>query len=320
MTDDCLYVMRIYNEIGNNVANTWGIMLTFFLMVIVLGFIASRYFGSPVILYGAVLFSIVMNITSYWFSDKIVLASTRARPIDQNDPAQKEVYRIVENLAITAGLPMPRVYIVDDPSPNAFATGRDKEHAVVAVTTGILSLLDRSELEGVLAHELGHVGNRDILVSTVAVVLVGFVTLLADMFLRMGHFGMGGRDRDGKANGLFLVLALVAAILAPIAANLMKLAVSRKRELLADASGALLTRYPEALATALIKISGSAQPMKHVGHATAHLFISDPLKVQGFQKTSWFASLFLTHPPVEERVAALRGMNIDDVVRSMNNG
>lgn len=309
--------MKIYNEIGNNIAKTWGIMLGFFLMVIFVGFIASQYLGSPAILYGAILFSIVMNITSYWFSDKIVLASTRARPIDMNDLAQKEVHRIVENLAITAGLPMPRVYIVDDASPNAFATGRDKHHAVVAVTTGILTLLDRSELEGVLAHELGHVGNRDILVSTVAVVLAGFVTLLADMFLRMGHFGMGGRDRDSRAGALFIILALVAAILAPIAANLMKLAVSRKRELLADASGALLTRYPEALASALIKISSSARPMQHVGHATAHLFISDPLKVQGFKKTSWFASLFLTHPPVEERVAALRGMKVDDVVRTL---
>jgi len=311
--------MKIYNEIGNNIAKTWGIMLGFFLMVIAIGFIAAQYFGSPTILYGAVLFSIVMNITSYWFSDKIVLASTRAKPIDQNDPQQKEVYRIVENLAITAGLPMPRVYVVEDPSPNAFATGRDKNHAVVAVTTGILAILDRSELEGVLAHELGHVGNRDILVSTVAVILAGFVTILADMFLRMGQFGMGARDREGRAGALFLILALVAAILAPIAANLMKLAVSRKRELLADASGALLTRYPEALASALLKISGNKTPMKHVGHATAHLFISDPLKVDGgLKKTSWFAGLFMTHPPVEQRVAALRGMNVDELIRQLN--
>ncbi len=309
--------MRIYNEIGTNIAKTWGIMLSFFLMVIFVGFVASQYFGSPAILYGAFIFSIVMNIASYWYSDKIVLASTRARPLNLNDGAEKEIYRIVENLAITAGLPMPRVYVVDDPSPNAFATGRDKNHAVVAVTTGIIPLLDRSEMEGVIAHELSHVGNRDILVSTVAVVLAGFITLIADMFLRMGQFGMGARDREGGKNGaLFLVFALIAAILAPLAANLMKLAVSRKRELLADASGALLTRYPEALASALLKINGVGQPMQHVGHATAHLFISDPLKV-GFKKTSWFASLFMTHPPVEERVARLRNMNVEQVIKDL---
>jgi heat shock protein HtpX len=311
--------MKIYNEIGKNVGKTWVMMLSFFLMVIFVGFVASQYFGSPAILYGSVIFSIVMNITSYWFSDKIVLASTRARPIDMNYPAQKEIHRMVENLAITAGLPIPRVYIVDDPSPNAFATGRNKDHAVVAVTTGILAILDKSELEGVLAHEMSHIGNRDILVSTVAVVLAGFVTIMADIFLRMGQFGMGSRDRDSRSGALFLVFALIASILAPLAANLMKLAISRRRESLADASGALLTRYPEALASALLKINGYGAPMKHVGHATAHLFISDPLKVDGgIKKASWFAKLFMTHPPVEERVAALRGMNVEAVLRDLN--
>ena len=231
---------------------------------------------------------------------------TKARPISRE--SHREVWNLVENLSITAGLPMPSLYIVDDPAPNAFATGRNPEHAVVAVTTGILKLLDRTELEGVLAHELSHIGNREMCVSTVAVVLVVFVAILAYIFLRMTFFG-GGRssNRDGRLQLLLLVVGVVAAILAPIAARLIHLAISRKREFLADASGALLTRYPEGLASALIKISEFGKPMKITSHATAHLFIANPFSAEGKGFKSKMNKLFSTHPDVSERVAALRG-------------
>ena len=199
---------------------------------------------------------------------------------------------------------MPKLYIVDDPSPNAFATGRDKEHAAVAVHTGILQLLDKNELTGVLAHELSHVGNRDTLISTIVVVLAGMVSLLSHWFLRASMFG--GRDRDGKAGGVFMLLGFALAILSPIFAMLIQLAISRKREFLADASGALLTRYPEGLASALEKIGGSQIPSTTASNATSSLYISSPFH-SGF---AGFANLFNTHPPIEERVKILREMNL----------
>jgi len=220
----------------------------------------------------------------------------------QNAP---ELYRIVENLSITAGLPMPKLYIVPEAAPNAFATGRDPEHAVVAVTEGLLERLDRSELEGVLAHELSHVGNRDILVSTVAVILVGFVSLISDMFLRSMRFG--GGNRNNRGSGALVLIGLAAAILAPISASLIQLAISRKREFLADSSGALLTRYPEALAKALEKISADPTPMRTANNTTAHLWLEDPYKGK---KGKWLHKLFMTHPSVEDRVKALRGLQI----------
>lgn len=274
-------------------------MLGFLGLVIAIGWAVSWYMGQPGFLYVAVVFAIVMNITSYWYSDKLVVAMTRARPADENE--FRELHRLVENLAITAGLPKPKVYIVEDPAPNAFATGRNKEHAVVAVTSGLLAILDKTELEGVLAHELSHVGNRDMLVSTVAVVLAGFVAIIADFFLRFAFFG---GDRDRNVHPAVMVLGLVFAILAPIAATLIQLAISRKREFLADASGALLTRYPEGLASALQKISVYSRPMQHASNATAHLFIANPFG--GVSKG--ITKLFMTHPPVEERIAALAGM------------
>jgi heat shock protein HtpX len=206
---------------------------------------------------------------------------------------------------ITAGLPKPRVYIINDPAPNAFAAGRDPKHSVVAVTTGLLERLDRVELEGVIAHELSHVGNRDILVMTVAVVLAGFISVLADMFLRVSMFG-GNSDRDSKANPLVLILGVVGIVLAPIAAQLIQLSISRKREFLADASGALLTRYPDGLASALMKISSYSQPLARASSATAHLYISNPFGPGAAR--SFLTKLFSTHPPVEERIAALQGM------------
>jgi heat shock protein HtpX len=246
-----------------------------------------------------------MNIGAYWLSDKVAIASAGAKPAD---PARYlELHRIVENLAITAGLPKPRVYVIDDPAPNAFAAGRDPKHSVVAVTTGLLQTLDRSELEGVIAHELSHIGNRDILVMTVAVVLVGILSILADIALRTSMFG-GDRDRNSNSN-IFVVIAFVAAIiLAPIAAQLIQLAVSRKREFLADASGALLTRYPDGLASALEKIGSYRAPMQRASTATAHLFISNPFGAHAAGQ--WVAKLFSTHPPIPERIAALHGLDI----------
>lgn len=239
-----------------------------------------------------------MNIFAYWNSAKIALRVSGAKPADEKE--YMELHRIVENLAITAGLPKPKVYIINDPAPNAFATGRNKEHAAVAFTTGILAILDKSELEGVAAHELSHIGNRDILVSTIAVVLAGFISLLADVFLRSHLFG-GGRDSDSKAGNILMIVGIALAILAPIFATLVQLSISRKREFLADASGALLTRYPEGLASALQKISSYSRPMAHAHKATAHLFIANPFGGVGKKATS----LFSTHPPVEARVQAL---------------
>jgi len=281
-------------------------MAGFLIMVMFLGWAVSWYFNSSLILYIAVAFAIFMNIISYWYSDKIVLKMSGAKQI--NRESHRELWNVTENLCITAGLPVPKIYIVDDPAPNAFATGRDPEHGVVAVTTGLLEMLNKTELEGVIAHELSHIGNRDILISTVIVVLVGFVTLMSDFFLRATFFGGGRRDSggDGRTQLIMLVIGIVLAILAPIIAMIIKLAISRKREFLADASGALLTRYPDGLASALEKISGFSGQMKHANHATAHLYISDPFKDKK-KKKSLMNKLFLTHPPTEERVAALRG-------------
>lgn len=281
-------------------------MAVFLALVIAIGFAISWYFDSPIILYVAIAFALLMNIGSYWFSDKIVLSMTGARPVKKEE--NRELWNIVENLSITAGLPMPKIYIVEDLAPNAFATGRNSEHAVVAVTSGLLSILERNELEGVIAHELSHIGNRDMLVMTVAVVLAGFIAILADIFMRVTLFGGGG---DRNKSPVFLIIAIVGIILAPIAAQLIQLAVSRKREYLADASGALLTRYPEGLASALAKIGQYSRPMRRASHATAHLFISDPYG--GDKKRSLaqkIGNLFLTHPPIAERIKALRS-NID---------
>lgn len=277
-------------------------MGVFLIIVIAIGWAMSWYYGNPAILYAAVAFSLLANVGSYWFSDKIVLSMTHAKPATREE--YFDLYTVTENLAITAGMPMPKLYVVTDPAPNAFATGRDEKHAVVAATTGLLAILNRTELEGVIAHELSHIKNRDILVMTVAVVLAGFVAILADMFLRMSYFGGGNRDDNGRAGAIFAIVALVAAILAPIAAQLIKLAISRKREFLADASGALLTRYPEGLASALTKISSYGGPMQNASHATAHLFIANPF---GAKAGQFINKLFATHPPVEERVQALLG-------------
>jgi heat shock protein HtpX len=298
----------LWTQKDSNIRKTWFLMTTFFIVVMSVGWVFSRAFGNPGILVVAVLFSIGMSFFSYWYSDKIVIATTGARPITREEAP--ELYHVVENLSITAGLPMPRIYMVQSAQPNAFATGRNPEHAVVAVTSGILERLNKTELEGVLAHELSHVGNRDMLVSTVVVVLVGFLQILSDMFMRSLWWGRLGGDRDrGNSQAIFLVIGIALSILAPLAAILIQLAISRKREYLADASGALLTRYPEGLASALEKIAADNTPMRQATHATAHLWLDDPY--QGKKNhTSWLTKLFMTHPPIEDRIKILRGMRV----------
>ncbi len=294
----------LYTQQSRNIARTWALMGFFLVLVVAIGYAVSWYLQDSSILYVAVIFALLTNVGSYWFSDKLVLSMTGAHPAD---PTQhRELIQVVENLAITAGLPMPKVYVISDQAPNAFATGRNPEHAVVCATTGLLAMLDRGELEGVMAHELSHVGNRDMLVMTVAVVLAGFVAILADFFSRTLMYG--GGDRDNK-NPLLLVVGVIGILLAPLAAQMIQMAVSRKREYLADASGALLTRYPEGLASALEKISSAHIPMQKASHATAHLFIADPFggRQSIGQKIS---NLFSTHPPAQERIKRLRDMDV----------
>lgn len=297
--------MTLYSNQSANIRTTWFIMTSFLLLVIGIGFVLSYLYNTPTILYIAIAFSLITNIGAYWFSDKMVLSMANARRIASKDE-YPDLWNTLENLCITAGLPMPALYIINDPAPNAFATGRNQEHAVIAVTTGLLPLLSKSELEGVLAHELGHIGNKDMLLQTVVVVFAGMLTIIADIAIRISSFG-----GDDKKNPLFMILGIVALILAPIAATIIRLAISRQREYLADATGALITRYPEGLASALEKISNFHQPMKVQNQAIAHLYISNPTGVndsselRGEEKISFLQKIFMTHPPVKDRIAKL---------------
>lgn len=297
----------LYTQAESNILKTWMLISVFLVLVIGLGWLFSYRTNNPSLLYFVVFLSVAMSIGSYWYSDKIVLAMTKAKPIAKKD--NPELYRVVENLCIAAGLPLPKIYILEEAQPNAFATGRDKNHAVVAVTRGLLSKLNKTELEGVIAHELSHIGNRDMLLSTVIVVLVGVIAIISDWFFRVSLFG-GRRNNDerGNAGAILAILGIAAAILAPIAAMLIQLAISRKREFLADASGALLTRYPEGLISALEKISSDPNPLKVANNSTSHLYIANPFR--GKQSVNWLAKLFLTHPPLEERIKSLRAINI----------
>lgn len=299
----------LYSYADSNIRKTWLYLTAFLLFVIAIGWLISYFMGTSVILWIAVILSIIMSFASYWWSDKIVLKISHAKPIEKKDAP--ELYRIVENLSITAGLPMPKIYIIEEQAPNAFATGRNPKHAVVAVTRGLLDRLERVELEGVIAHELSHIGNRDILISAIVVVLVGMIVIATDFFFRMAFWGGMFDDRRGTRRSaqmqlLMIGVAFALAVLAPLFATLLKLAISRKREFLADASGALLTRYPEGLARALEKISQDPRPLRTASDATAHLYIANPFK--GKEQKNWLHKLFLTHPPVEERIKALRGI------------
>ncbi|MBI4427420.1 MAG: zinc metalloprotease HtpX [Candidatus Magasanikbacteria bacterium] len=293
----------MYSQIDSNKRKTVLLVAIFLVFIIALGWFIGVYlnYGYGILVF-AVVFSVLTSLTSYYKGDSIALSSTKAQAIKKED--NPYVYRMVENLCITAGAPTPKVYIIDSPALNAFATGRDPQHASIALTTGIISALENEELEGVIAHELSHIKNYDIRLMTIVVVLVGMIALISNFFFRARLFG-GKRDSDnrgggGQLGGIIMIIGLVLLILSPIIAELIKLAISRKREYLADASGALLTRYPEGLARALEKISQSKIPLATASSATAHLFISNPLK------SGTFSNLFSTHPPIEERVKRLR--------------
>lgn len=284
-------------------------MTGFFLLVIAIGFVLTVLYNNALFLYIAVGMSLFTNIGAYWFSDKLVLSMANAKKIESKDD-YPEFWNTMENLCITAGLPMPTLYIIDDPAPNAFATGRNKDHSVVAVTTGLLPLLTKSELEGVLAHELSHIGNKDMLIQTVVVVFAGMISMIANMAFHLSAFG--GRDEE-KKNPILMIVGVVGIILAPVVAMIIKLAISREREFLADQTGALITRYPEGLASALQKISSFHQPMRVQNNTIAHLFISDPSGINDeseareHEKVSFVQKLFMTHPPVQERISRLLG-------------
>ncbi len=293
----------MYKQIDGNKAKT-ALLITFFLaFIIALGWIFARIYDNPIILVIAVVVSLVQAFISYFYADKIALAVSGAVPLKRSQA--KELYQIVENLAITAGIPTPPIYLIEDSAPNAFATGRNPQHAAIAVTSGLLEKLNKTELEGVIAHELSHVTNYDILVSTVVVVLVGVVALASDFFLRSMWWGGRSRNRDNNdSSGFLMLVGIILALLAPLAATLIQLAISRKREFLADASGALLTRYPEGLAEALEKIAKDKEPLEVANKATAHLYIENPLK----DYSGTVNNLFSTHPPIEERIKRLREM------------
>lgn len=297
----------MYSQITANKRKTWLLIAVFVAVLVLIGWAFFQYTGEPVSVSLAAVLAIAMALFSYYAGDAVALRLAGARPADPQ--ADAYVVRMVENLAITAGLPMPKVYLIADPAINAFATGRDPQHASVAVTTGAIEGLENEELEGVLAHELSHVANYDIRLMTVVIVLVGLASLLSDWFVRMSWYGRGSRGSDrggrgGGAQGALALVGLVFLILAPIIAKLIQLAVSRRREFLADASGALLTRYPEGLARALEKVGATnVRPMRHAHEATAHLYLSSP-----FGAGRRLTRLFSTHPPLAERVAALRQM------------
>jgi heat shock protein HtpX len=295
----------LYTHQDQNKHKTWLLMAVFFVVVVAITWGFSYIYQNPLILYVGVLFSVGMNIWSYWYSDKLVIKMSGAQPVTREQ--YFDLWNAVENLSITAGLPMPKTYIIHDDSPNAFATGRDKEHSAIAVTTGLLATLNKNELEGVIAHELSHIGNRDTLLATVVVVLVGFIAIMSDIALRTSSLG-GGRDRDNRAGAIIMIAGLLLAILAPIVAQLIHLAISRRREFLADASGALLTRYPEGLASALEKISAYPHGLARKNTAMAHLYIANPLK--NGRGASFMSKIFSTHPPVQERIVALRGTTV----------
>ncbi len=282
-------------------------MTGFLVFVIGVGWFFSYLLNSYLFLILAIIYSLGAEFVAYWRSDKIILSMVKAKEVTKSN--NEELFNIVQNLCITAGLPMPKIYIMDQEQPNAFATGRDKNHAAIVFTKGLLKKLDKNEIEGVAAHELSHIKNRDILLSSIIVVLVGVIALVSDWFLRISFWsGFGdNNDEGGNSQIIMIVIGLVGAVLAPLAATLIQLAISRKREFLADSSAALLTRYPQGLANALRKISQDKTSMRIANSSIAHLFIVSPIK--GKATKSFFTRLFMTHPPIEERIKALEEMN-----------
>ncbi len=303
--------MNIWKQVDANKQRSIFLVFVFVLVVIAIGWIFSNYYGNPIILYFAVALALIQSLIGYYGGDSLILSSSGAQLLSKRSDLPV-LWNAVENMSIAAGLPMPKVYVINDPTPNAFATGRDPKHASVAATTGLLQVLDKNELEGVMAHEMSHIGNYDIRLMTIITVLVSVIAILSDIFVRSQIFGFGRkRDNNNEGGGLIAILSIVALILAPIVGTIIQLAISRKREFLADADGALLTGYPAGLAGALEKISKFNKPLEHANTATAHLYISNPLgggdpneKEPGF-----LAKTFSTHPPIKERINLLRQMS-----------
>lgn len=292
----------MYNEIASNKRRSVFLMMTFIAIIIGLGYVYSRAVGDTTYtgVWFAIIFSLGMTAISYFQGDKIALWTSGAKQISPDE--NRYVYRMVENLAITAGMPMPKIHIIEDPAINAFATGRKPELASIAVTRGAIEKLKNEELEGVLAHELSHIQNYDIRFMTLVAVLVGAISIMANIFLRSHMFGKREDRGGGQAAAIFMIIGVVLAILSPIIAEIIKLAISRRREYLADASGSLLTRFPEGLANALEKIKMESIPMQKASTATAHLFLANPFSSKSF------SNLFSTHPPIDERIKRLREM------------
>lgn len=286
----------MYSAIAANKRNTIFIMLVFIMLIAGIGGALSLYYSQPTILYYVSIGALIYAVIQYFIASRVALTVTGAKQIEKRD--NPRLFRIVENLAITTGLPTPKIYIIDDPAPNAFATGRNPKTASVAATSGLLDIMNDQELEAVMAHEMGHVGNYDIRVSMIVFGLVAAIGLISDIFLRIIFFG-GGNDRRNVPPQL-LILGIVAIILAPIVAVLIQAAISRQREYLADSTGALTTRFPEGLASALEKLKTSGRPMKRQTTSTAHLFFNNPLK------SGFFSKLFSTHPPLDDRIARLK--------------
>lgn len=297
-----------YDYIESNTRKSFALMTGFLVFVIGFGWVLSYLLNSYLILILAIIYSLGTEAVAYWNSDKIILSMVKAKRVTQKDNLQ--LFNIVQNLCIADGLPMPKIYVMDQEQPNAFATGRDPNHAAVVFTKGLLEKLDQNEIEGVAAHELSHIKNRDILLSSMIVVIVGVIALMSDLFLRISFWGGldNNRDSEGNLGIILLVVGIIGSILAPIAATLIQLSISRKREFLADSSAALLTRYPQGLANALRKISSDNSPMTVANNSTAHLFIASPFR--GRSSKSWLVKLFMTHPPVEERIKALENMSL----------
>ncbi|MFA5124893.1 MAG: M48 family metallopeptidase [Patescibacteria group bacterium] len=294
----------MYNQIDSNKRRTWLLIIIFTAVILFIGWFIGYYFnygyGTLVI---AAVFSVVMSLFSYYGGDQVALWSAKAQEIKEEDNTY--VYHLVENLCITAGIPLPKIYLMPEQAINAFATGRDPAHASIALTVGAVNKLSKLELEGVIAHELSHIKNYDIRLMTIVIVLVGIISLLANWFLRGSLFGRGRSDND-RGNPALLIIGIILILLSPLVAQLIKLAISRRREYLADASGALLTRYPEGLAGALEKIANDQSVMSSASSATAHLYIANPLK----NSRRLFANAFSTHPPVEDRISKLKEMTV----------
>jgi heat shock protein HtpX len=294
----------IYEQIAENKRKSFFLLFLFLVFLLFLGWVfGEAYQSGEAGLIIALVVAIVISFVTFFYGDKMVLGISQARPVDPKE--NPYLHNVIEGLAIGAGVPAPKAYIIDDTAPNAFATGRDPQNSAIVVTTGLLQKMDRLELEGVVAHEMSHIKNYDIRYATLVVVLVGTVALLSDWMGRSFFYGRGRRDRRGGGNAIFILLALILVILAPVIARLIQLAISRQREYLADSSGALLTRYPEGLASALEKISKDTEPLEVANKATAHLYIVNPLLDHGGKLND----LFSTHPPTEERIKRLRGMN-----------